>query len=246
MKILNLELYGNEINTAHLDKCTYEQYILTKEVFFMTAQKALTNRQNDVYEYIKHCLQIEGRPPTVREIGDKFDIASTNGVRSILSALIKKNYIKRTPKLSRGIDIITANKPKVELDNIIKIPIIGRVAAGAPILAVENLEGTVTVDKDFLLRQQNVFALKVTGQSMINAGIFNGDMIFARQQATAEAGQIVVALIGEEATVKYFYHENGRVRLEPANESFGPIIVDENTPDFRIAGRVIGVMRQVN
>jgi len=126
----------------------------------------------------------------------------------------------------------------------VEIPIVGRVAAGQPILAVENLEGTVVVDRDFLMRQQNVFALRVTGDSMKDAGIYHGDLIFARQQSQAERGQIVVALIGEETTVKYYYPESGRVRLEPANDAYGPIIVDTATPDFSILGRIIGVMRR--
>lgn len=125
-----------------------------------------------------------------------------------------------------------------------EIPIVGRVAAGQPILAVENLEGTVVVDRDFLMRQENVFALRVTGDSMKDAGIHHGDLIFARQQRQAERGQIVIALIGEETTVKYYFPEAGRVRLEPANEAFGPIIVAADTPDFSILGRVIGVMRR--
>ncbi|MFC1585947.1 transcriptional repressor LexA [Fibrobacterota bacterium] len=213
----------------------------------MVDKKPLTKRQGEVFDYIKYCLENRGRPPTVREIGLRFQITSTNGVRSILSALIKKKYIKRTPKVSRGIDVISGYQPKPNSENnLVEIPIIGRVAAGSPVLAVENLEGTVVVDRDFLMRQTNVFALKVKGESMKNAGILNGDMVFARQQLAAEAGQIVIAIIGEEATVKYFYPESGRVRLEPANESYGPIIVDKNTPDFHIAGRVIGVMRQYN
>ena len=211
----------------------------------MTGQKPLTQRQNEVFKFIKHCLENKGRPPTVREIGLRFQITSTNGVRSILSALIKKNYIKRTPKVSRGIDVVTGKKSKFKPDsNLVEIPIIGRRAAGSPILAVENLEGTVSIDRDFLMRQSNVIALRVKGDSMKDAGILNGDMVFARRQPVAEAGQIVVAIIGEETTVKYFYPEARRVRLEPANQSYGPIIVDEKTPDFRIAGRVIGVMRQ--
>ncbi len=211
----------------------------------MTEQKPLTERQQQVYNHIKKCLQSKGRPPTVREIGERFQITSTNGVRSILSALIKKNYIRRTPKVSRGIDLVAAQTTPAPIENnIVEIPIIGRIAAGTPLLAVENLEGTVVVDKDFLMKQSNVIALRVKGDSMIEAGIHNGDLIFARQQPTAEPGQIVVAIIGDEATVKYFYPEKGRVRLEPANATMGPIIIDESMPEFRIAGRVIGIMRK--
>jgi repressor LexA len=222
-------------------------------------RKALTPRQREVFEFIKERIEQTNRPPTLREIGLRFEISSTNGVRSILAALVKKNFIARSPKLSRGIDLPQSTRepnlpgnlhPRIPADfsseesKILEIPIVGRVAAGAPILAVENLEGTVVVDRDFLMRQQNVFALRVHGDSMKDAGIHHGDLVFARQQNTAERGQIVVALIGEETTVKYYFPEAGRVRLEPANEAFGPIIVDNSTPDFSVLGRIIGVMRK--
>ena len=212
-------------------------------------RKSLTPRQREVFEFIKERIEQTNRPPTLREIGLRFEISSTNGVRSILAALVKKNFIARSPKLSRGIDLPqTTREPSTKAAspefNVLEIPIVGRVAAGQPILAVENLEGTVVVDRDFLMRQENVFALKVHGDSMIDAGIHHGDLVFARQQNTAERGQIVVALIGEETTVKYYFPEAGRVRLEPANDAYGPIIVDVNTPDFSIIGRIIGVMRK--
>ena len=159
----------------------------------MSQNKPLTERQTEVFEFIKESLEINSRPPTVREIGVKFNISSTNGVRSILSALIKKGYIQRTPKVSRGIDLVkkekTMSASSIE-DRLIEVPILGRVAAGSPLLAVENLEGTVQVDKDFLMRQSNVMALRVKGHSMKNAGIFDGDLVFARQQQNAEKGQI--------------------------------------------------------
>jgi len=214
-------------------------------------RKALTPRQREVFEFIKERIGQSNRPPTLREIGQHFEISSTNGVRSILAALVKKGFIARSPKLSRGIDLPQGvREPKIPTDfssdesKVTEIPIVGRVAAGAPILAVENLEGTVIVDRDFLMRQQNVFALRVHGDSMKDAGIHHGDLVFARQQNNAEPGQIVVALIGEETTVKYYYPEAGRVRLEPANEAYGPIIVDQSMPDFSVLGRIIGVMRR--
>ena len=207
-------------------------------------RKALTSRQKEVFEFIKERIQQTNRPPTLREIGLKFNISSTNGVRSILAALVKKNYIARSPKLSRGIDIPQGTREPGPDSLTQEIPILGRVAAGQPILAVENLEGTVVVDRDFLMRQDNVFALRVHGESMKDAGIFHGDLVFARQQSTAERGQIVVALLGEETTVKYYFPEAGRVRLEPANEAFGPIIIDNSTPDFSLLGRIIGIMRR--
>lgn len=187
-------------------------------------------------------------PPTVREIGNHFEISSTNGVRSILAALIKKGYISRSPRLSRGIEIIGSNddeNKELAPSNTIEIPIVGRVAAGTPILAVQNLEGTVTIDRDFLACRTDVFALRVKGDSMINAGIFDGDLIFARQQKTADRGEIIVAQVDNEATVKYYHPNADHVELRPANPSYRPIIVKKDK-DFAIAGRVIGVMRKIS
>jgi repressor LexA len=208
-------------------------------------RKPLTARQQEVFTFIKERIQESNRPPTLREIGTRFNITSTNGVRSILHALAKKNYIERSPKLSRGIDLpeMERSLENSKNSNSLEVPILGRVAAGTPILAVENLEGTVVVDRDFLMRQENVFALKVQGDSMKDAGILNGDLLFARQQSNADRGQIVVALLGEETTVKYFYPEGNYVRLQPANDAYGPIIVGKEITDFSVLGRVIGIMR---
>lgn len=209
-------------------------------------KKALTDRQQEVYDFIRSRTEEAKLPPTVREIGEKFNISSTNGVRSILAALIKKGYIKRAPRLSRGIEIIEEEtKPSIQPENSVEIPIIGRVAAGTPILAVQNLEGTVTVDRDFLASQPNVFALHVKGDSMINAGIFDGDLVFARAQTVANRGEIIIAQVDDEATVKYYQPQDDHIELRPANPKYSPIIVK---PDhkFSIAGRVIGVMRKIN
>ena len=211
-------------------------------------RKEMTARQEEIYEYIKKYSKENHMPPTVREIGNHFDISSTNGVRSILAALIKKGYINRSPRLSRGIEILNTDESestKKVASNTVEIPIVGRVAAGTPILAVQNLEGTVTIDRDFLACRSDVFALRVKGDSMINAGIFDGDLIFARQQKTADLGEIVVAQIDNEATVKYYQPQADHIELRPANPKYRPIIV-KNNKDFSIAGRVIGVMRRVN
>ena len=163
-------------------------------------RKALTSRQREVFEFIKERIQSTSRPPTLREIGVRFGISSTNGVRSILHALAKKQYIERAPKLSRGIDLPEVEKMAPDYrEDVVEVPVLGRVAAGTPILAVENLEGTVVVDREFLMRQDGVFALKVTGDSMKDAGIMDGDMVFARQQRVADPGQIVIA--GDVAAV---------------------------------------------
>ena len=211
-------------------------------------RKELTSRQEEILEYIKKYSKENRMPPTVREIGNHFEISSTNGVRSILAALIKKGYINRSPRLSRGIEVIDNDKNGNVAEapsNTIEIPIVGRVAAGTPILAVQNLEGTVTIDRDFLACRSDVFALRVKGDSMINAGIFDGDLIFARQQKTAERGEIIVAQIDNEATVKYYHPLADHVELRPANPRYRPIIV-KNDKDFTIAGKLIGVMRKVN
>ncbi len=209
-------------------------------------RKPLTPRQREVFEFIKERIQSTSRPPTLREIGVRFSITSTNGVRSILHALSKKQYIERAPKLSRGIDLPEFDKTAEAREGIVEVPILGKVAAGRPILAVENLEGTVVMDREFLMRQENVFALKVQGDSMQDAGIMDGDLVVARQQRTADPGQIVIALLGEETTVKYFFPEGAYIRLQPANDAHRPIIVDASVPDFSILGRVIGVMRRYN
>lgn len=201
--------------------------------------KELTKRQRDVLDFIAETIQKKGFPPTIREIGEKFKIASTNGVRGILSALTQKGYIRRQPLVSRGIELLTQTRP-----SFAAVPILGRIAAGLPILAVENIEGTVAVDRSFLTGG-DIFSLKVAGDSMKDSGIFDGDYVLARMQPTAENGDIVVAVIGEEATVKRYSPGKNRIKLEPANPLFEPIIVDKKSPDFRIAGKVIGLLRKM-
>ncbi len=223
----------------------------TKARFIMDnniKRKELTTRQEEILEYIKKYSKENRMPPTVREIGNHFEISSTNGVRSILAALIKKGYINRSPRLSRGIEVISNGQEDNQAEqpsNTIEVPIVGRVAAGTPILAVQNLEGTVTIDRDFLACRSDVFALRVKGDSMINAGIFDGDLIFARQQKTAERGEIIVAQVDNEDTVKYYHPLADHVELRPANPRYRPIIVKKDK-DFTIAGKLIGVMRKVN
>ncbi len=206
----------------------------------------LTARQREIYDYVRKKVEEDRRPPTVREIGDAFGINSTNGVRSVLTALIKKGYLRRDPKVSRGLELTEKSELfSKEQENTVEVPIIGRVAAGTPILAVQNLEGTVIVDRDFIAARKDVFALRVRGDSMTEAGIFDGDLIFARKQNTAENGQMVVAQVEDEATVKYFHLEEEGIRLEPANVSYEPIWIPKEE-QFSIAGLVIGVLRRFN
>lgn len=205
-----------------------------------TTVRAITSHQRDVLDFITDHADRFGYPPTLREIGSKFAIGSTNGVRCILASLEKKGFIRRSPHLSRGIEIVGVEKRN---GGSVAVPIIGRVAAGLPLLALENLEGDILVDRDYFPYTDG-FALRVKGRSMIDAGILDGDIILARPNLPVEPGSIVVALIGDEATVKKYYPETGSVRLEPANSQFGPIIVDHNTPGFMIAGRVVGLYRR--
>ncbi len=204
--------------------------------------RPLTERQEQVLDFIRRHVQARGYPPSIREIGEQFKIRSTNGVRGILQALERKGEIRRSPMLSRGIEL-TQPALKVSLPAMNTVPIVGRVAAGEPLLAEQNVEGVVAVDRD-LLSGDNTFALRVKGDSMVGAGIFDGDLVFARPVPDLKRGDIVVAVIGDEATVKYYYPDNGHIRLEPANRFFGPIVVDRATPGFYIAGKVVGVFRK--
>lgn len=204
--------------------------------------RPLTERQEQVLDFIRRYIQARGYPPSIRDIGEQFKIRSTNGVRGILQALERKGEIRRSPMLSRGIEL-THPALTVSLPQMTSVPIIGRVAAGVPLLAEQNVEGVVAVDRD-LLSGDNTFALRVKGDSMVGAGIFDGDLVFARPVPDLKRGDIVVAVIGDEATVKYYYPNNGYIRLEPANRFFGPIVVDRATPGFYIAGKVVGVFRK--
>jgi repressor LexA len=207
--------------------------------------KELTRRQKEVLDFISEMTEKNGFPPTIREIGKKFKIASTNGVRAILSALSVKGYIRRKPLLSRGIEVLRSVSSSIGRVKpaLVSVPLLGRISAGLPVLAVENVEGSIGIDRT-LFPGDGIFFLKVVGDSMRDAGILNGDYVLAQQQNTADKGEIVVAMIGDEATVKRYFPEKNKVRLEPANPEFGPIIVEKRTPDFFIAGKVIGLLRK--
>jgi len=207
---------------------------------------ALTQRQRQALDYISNCLTERGYPPTLREIGEHMGIRSTNGVNDHLKALERKGYLVREELKSRAlrpVDMIN------ERDKRVEVPILGRVAAGAPILAEENISERVSIDRYFLgsAKANEVFGLVVSGESMIEDGIFDGDYLFVRKQSTAERGEIVVAMIEGEATVKRFYNEGDRIRLQPANASMQPIYV--NRTDARsldILGKVVGIYRNFN
>jgi repressor LexA len=203
--------------------------------------RPLTKRQRQVISFIAEEMNKSGRPPTLREIGAHLSVGSTNAVRSLLNALERKGYVRRRPFLSRGIELLKT-PPGIILGNMVNVPIVGRVAAGQPLLAEENIEGTIALDRSFF-RASDGFALRVRGQSMIDAGIHDGDIVLVRPDLPLEQGAVVVALIDDEATVKHYYPEKDRIRLEPATPVFGPLIIEKDTPGFQIAGKVVGLYR---
>jgi len=204
----------------------------------------LTEKQKKALAFIQSEIRAKGRPPTLREIGSEIGITSTNGVRYLLEILERKGYLVRSPMLSRGIELTPRASVVYPFEETIEVPIVGRVAAGIPFLASENLEGHVRIDRS-MASADDTFALRVRGDSMKDAGILEGDVIFAKPQSTADSGDIVVALLGDEATVKFFRPQSERICLEPANRYYSPIVVEKGTPGFRILGRVIGLMRKL-
>ena len=207
-------------------------------------RKKLTTRQQSIYDFIAQTIRTRGAPPTIREIMEVFQINSTNGVRTTLAALEKKGHIRRHARLSRGIELADFLEHTPLSADIREVPLIGRVAAGQPILATQNIESMLQVDKTLLPASGELFALRVHGDSMKNAGILNGDIVLARHQEQAERGDIVVALLDEEATVKRYYPSPEGVRLLPENEAFSPIVVSPEAANFRIAGKVVGLLRR--
>ena len=206
-------------------------------------KKELTARQQEILNFIREQIEEKGIPPTYREIGERFQIRSTNGVHATLEALRRKGYLEREPSISRGLRLKSPNRERTA-SRLKSVPLVGRVAAGAPILAEENIEDFIAVDETFF-GGEGYFALRVQGDSMKDAGIFNGDVVVARQQATAQRGDIVVAIIGDEATVKYYFPEGDHVRLQPANDAYQPIVVRSEAEEFRIAGKVTGLIRKM-
>ncbi|NKB71781.1 MAG: transcriptional repressor LexA [Candidatus Latescibacteria bacterium] len=206
--------------------------------------RQMTKRQQAIFDFIANTIKARGAPPTIREIMEAFDINSTNGVRTTLAALEKKGHIRRHARLSRGIELVDYVEDEPLSADISEIPLIGRVAAGEPILATQNIESTLQVDKSLVPASGTVFALRVHGESMKDAGILDGDIVLARQQEQAERGDIIVALIDEDATVKRYSPDADGVRLLPENDAFEPILIAPDADNFRIAGKVVGLMRR--
>lgn len=202
-------------------------------------KKTITERQRAIYDFIRTTLASRGIPPTIREIGKRFGIRSTNGVNGHLAALERGGLIARERGASRGIILSTVKRTAWT------VPLVGRVAAGQPVLSPENREGDLTIDLSlFAIRTaENLYALRVNGESMVDAHILDGDTVLVRQQDTAQAGDIIVALVEGEATVKRFYAEGGRVRLQPENKAMKPLILEKG--EVRVLGRVVGILRKI-
>jgi repressor LexA len=223
--------------------------------------QGLTKRQEQTLDFIRNSIVERGYPPTLREIGEHMGIRSTNGVNDHLRALERKGYLRREDMKSRALKLIETNatlsdsEPQNDAapasegrldDQLVEIQVLGRVAAGLPLLAEENVIDTVHIDRMLVRGGKDVFGLRVTGDSMIEAGIFSGDYIFVRKQSNADRGDIVVALIGDEATVKHFYPERDYVRFQPANSRMAPILV--RAMDWKptmLLGKVVGVYRRI-
>ncbi len=197
----------------------------------------ISDKQREILEYIKAEILNKGFPPAVREICEAVNLKSTSSVHAHLETLEKNGYIRRDPTKPRAIEIVDENFNLTRRE-MVNVPIVGRVAAGEPILAVENIENYFPIPAEFMPNEQT-FILQVQGESMVNAGILDGDYILVEQQTTANDGDMVVALVDDSATVKTFYKENGYYRLQPENDFMEPIIVS----DVMIMGKVIGTFR---
>jgi repressor LexA len=226
--------------------------------------QGLTDRQQQVLRYIRQSINERGYPPTLREIGAHMGIRSTNGVNDHLRALERKGYLTREDMKSRalrprdlepspgsrpdvnGVPADAAAPANDQGEDMVEIPVLGRIAAGLPLLAEEHVLDTVRIERNLVRGGRDVFGLRVNGDSMIEAGILNGDYIFVKKQLTAQRGDVVVALIGDEATVKYYYPEKDYIRFQPANAKMAPILV--RATDFRptmLLGLVVGVYRKL-
>lgn len=194
------------------------------------------NKQKEVYEFLKKYTEDKGYPPSVREICEAVSLKSTSTVHGHLKRLEKKGLIKRDPTKPRALEINELSHYKREM---IDIPIVGKVTAGLPILAVENIEDTFSIPLNYIKNNNELFILNVKGESMIDAGILDGDMAIIEKTESAVNGEIVVALIENEATIKRFFKEKDHIRLQPENKTMEPIIV----PDCKILGRLVGLYR---
>ena len=208
----------------------------------------LSRRQREILEFIKAAVDQRGVVPSYREIGGALGITSTNAVSDHLKALIRKEYLERvgTPGRPRSLRLTVKATGSLDEGVMVGVPLLGRIAAGTPLLAEENYEGTLRVDAAMLPPGGQVFALIVAGDSMIEDGIHDGDTLFVRQQRTARDGEIAVVRVDDDATVKRFFHEGDRVRLQPANAAMDPIYVDGSAGEAEVIGIAVGVYRRLS
>ncbi len=207
----------------------------------------LSPRQTEILQFITAAVDQRGVVPSYREIGAALGISSTNAVSDHLKALIRKGYLERVgePGRPRSLRLTVKATGRVDDGNVVGVPVLGRIAAGLPLLAEENYEGTVRVDASMLPAGGRVFALVVTGDSMIDDGIHDGDTLFVRQQRDARDGDIAVVRVDDDATVKRLYREGDRIRLQPANAAMAPIYVDASSGEVEIIGVAVGVWRRL-
>ncbi|SFC17328.1 transcriptional repressor LexA [Clostridium uliginosum] len=194
------------------------------------------DRQSEIYEFLKTYTENKGYPPSVREICEAVSLKSTSTVHGHLKRLEKKGLIKRDPTKPRALEIVELSNAKREMINI---PVVGKITAGIPILATENIEDSFPISLDYIKHNNELFILRVSGESMVNAGIRDNDLAIIESSNEALNGDIVVALIGEEATIKRFFKETNHIRLQPENDTMDPIIVD----DCQVLGKLVGIFR---
>ena len=208
----------------------------------MESRNELTVTQEKVFEFLKDFLREKGFPPTLREIASHFGLRGPKAPQKTLNILEKKGYIRKVPGGSRAIEILSY--PQFSLTQILPIPVIGKVRAGEPILAIENIEGYINLDRS-LAPSKDLFLLRVQGDSMIDAHIQDGDFALVKPQPNAENGEIVVALIEDEATIKRIFKKRDLIRLEPANPKMEPLVVRRGEKKVTIVGKVVGIFRKI-
>jgi repressor LexA len=206
----------------------------------MKTKEKLSSKQEQVLSFLKKHVQDCGYPPTVREIAASLGMAGPHGAKKILDILERKGYIRKTAHGSRAIDIVGSRAASP----VLTVPIVGTIRAGTPLLAVENIEGSVAIDP-MLARGEGLFALRVQGNSMIEASILDGDLALIRPQARVEQGEIAAVIINDEATIKYFFREKASIRLQPANARMKPIVIREGQAEVMLAGKVIAIIRRM-
>lgn len=202
----------------------------------------LSSSQRSILHFIRSSLEKRGRPPSIREIGERLGIRSTNGVRYHLSILERSGYIRRQGRVSRGIQLTERGRRVGPEEGQVRLPVLGRVAAGKPLLAGENVEDILELDQK--VAGSGTFGLRIRGDSMKDAGILEGDVAIVRSQDTASTGDIVVVLIGEEATVKRYLPQKDHVVLKPESAGYKEIVISPGSGDFRILGKVVGIIRE--